>query len=84
MEHSPVLYIIIPCYNEHEVLPLSAPMFLQKLENLIELGKIDANSKIMFVNDGSKDNTWSIICELAKKNPHYIGISQSRNRGHQN
>lgn len=84
MEHTPVLYIIIPCYNEHKVLPVTTPMFLKKLEELIESGRIDAGSRIMFVNDGSKDNTWNIICDLAKKNSHYIGISQSRNRGHQN
>lgn len=80
----PVLNIIIPCYNEQDVLPITAPMFLQKLNSLSADGKISVDSKIMFVNDGSKDNTWEIICDLAKRDPHYIGISQSRNRGHQN
>lgn len=80
----PVLYIIIPCYNEQEVLPITASLFLNKINELIKNGKIDSDSKIMFVNDGSNDNTWSLICELAKNNSHYIGISQSRNRGHQN
>lgn len=80
----PTLYIIIPCYNEEKVLPITAPLFLNKINELIELGKISSKSKIMFVNDGSKDKTWSIICDLASKDNHYIGISQSRNRGHQN
>ncbi len=78
------LYIVIPCYNEEKVLPLTAPMFLQKLEELIGRGQIAGDSRILFVNDGSKDATWSIIEDLARKDPHYIGISQSRNRGHQN
>ncbi len=81
---TPVLYIVIPCYNEAEVLPTTAPMFLGKLEALIADGKIAENSKIMFVNDGSKDSTWELICSLANENAHYVGISQSRNRGHQN
>ncbi len=83
MNNKPVLWIVIPCYNEQEVLPITAPMFLNKLEELIGLEKISAESKILFVNDGSRDNTWEIILQLAKKNPYYIGISQSRNRGHQ-
>ncbi|MCC8029532.1 MAG: glycosyltransferase family 2 protein [Lachnospiraceae bacterium] len=66
------------------MLPVTAPMFLQKLNSLTANGKISADSKIMFVNDGSRDNTWEIICDLAKRDPHYTGISQSRNRGHQN
>ena len=78
------LYIIIPCYNEEQVLPITCSMFLNKLNDLISAGKIDPQSRIMFVNDGSKDNTWNIICQLAEQDEHYIGISQSRNRGHQN
>lgn len=81
---APVLYIIIPCYNEEAVLPVTAPMFLGKLSSLIKAGKISDNSRIMFVNDGSKDTTWEIIKQLSTEDPHYIGISQSRNRGHQN
>ncbi len=84
MNPLPCLYIIIPCYNEQEVLPVTAPMFLKKLYELISSGKIDADSKILFVNDGSRDGTWEIICHLAEENSHYIGIAQSRNRGHQN
>lgn len=79
-----VLYIVIPCYNEQEVLPLTSGMFLNKLKQLIQERKISDESRIMFVNDGSKDKTWEIICNLAKQDPHYLGISQSRNRGHQN
>ena len=80
----PNLYIIIPCYNEEQVLPITCSMFLNKLKVLISTEKISPQSRIMFVNDGSKDNTWSIILQLAKQDEHYIGISQSRNRGHQN
>lgn len=80
----PVLYIVIPCYNEEKVLPITSGMFLDKLNTLISDGKISGDSRIMFVNDGSRDSTWDIICGLAKKDVHYIGIAQSRNRGHQN
>jgi len=79
-----ILWMVIPCYNEEKVLPITAPMFLEELNTLIDKGKISKNSRILFVNDGSKDETWSIICELAKTDEHFIGISQSRNRGHQN
>ena len=80
----PILWIVIPCYNEEQVLPITAPMFLEKLKSLAEKGKISERSRVLFVNDGSKDRTWSIICDLAKQDEHYIGICQSRNRGHQN
>jgi len=78
------LYIIIPCYNEQGVLPITAPMFLEKLDELINLGLINDKSRILFVDDGSTDQTWDIIQSLADRDPHYIGIAQSRNRGHQN
>lgn len=81
---TPILYIVIPCYNEEAVLPITAPQFLNKIAELIQANKIDPQSKVLFVNDGSKDNTWNIIKDLAKENEHYIGITQSRNRGHQN
>lgn len=81
---TPVLYIVIPCYNEQEVLPITAPLFLQKINDLAAAGKISPDSRVLFVNDGSKDSTWQIICDLAKQDPHYLGICQSRNRGHQN
>lgn len=80
----PSLYIVIPCYNEEEVLPITSPQFLSELFDLIQKDKISDASRILFVNDGSKDKTWDIICRLAEENEHYIGISQSRNRGHQN
>lgn len=78
------LYIVIPCYNEETVLPITSKMFLDKLTSLIRTNKISDSSRILFVNDGSKDKTWEIICNLAKQDEHFIGISQSRNRGHQN
>ncbi len=81
---TPVLYIVIPCYNEQEVLPITAPLFLQKINDLAAAGKISPDSRVLFVNDGSKDNTWQIIRDLAAGDPHYLGICQSRNRGHQN
>lgn len=81
---TPTLFIVIPCYNEEEVLPITAPMFLNKLLSLVQAGKIADSSRIMFVNDGSRDRTWEIISELSRSDEHYIGISQSRNRGHQN
>ena len=80
----PILYIVIPCYNEEKVLTITSGMFLDKVNELVGLGKISEDSRIMFVNDGSKDNTWNIICNLAKQNKKFMGISQSRNRGHQN
>ena len=79
----PILYIVIPCYNEQEVLPVTAPEFLKKIEDLTAKGKISDESRILFVNDGSKDTTWEIIKRLASEDVHYTGISQSRNRGHQ-
>ena len=81
---TPRLYIIIPCYNEQAVLPITAPMFLDKLNSLAAAGKISGDSRILFVNDGSKDETWNIIKDLSRQDEHYIGICQSRNRGHQN
>ena len=80
----PILYIVIPCYNEQEVLPITAPLFLQKINDLAAAGKISPDSRVLFVNDGSKDCTWEIINELAASDEHYVGICQSRNRGHQN
>lgn len=80
----PRLYIVIPCYNEEKVLPITAPMFLKKIEQLTEMGEISEDSRILFVNDGSKDDTWNLIKKLSVEDCHYTGISQSRNRGHQN
>ena len=80
----PTLYIVIPCYNEEAVLPITAPLFLQQLQKMQSMDLVSDESKIMFVNDGSKDNTWNIIKSLSEENKTFIGISQSRNRGHQN
>lgn len=80
----PVLCIVIPCYNEEEVLPKTAPLFLGKLDELAGRGMIAPESRILFVNDGSKDGTWAIIKALHGQDPRYTGIAQSRNRGHQN
>lgn len=63
----PILYVVIPCYNEEEVLPITSMLFLNKIEELIEKRKISCKSRIMFINDGSKDNTWELICDLAKQ-----------------
>lgn len=79
-----VLWIVIPCYNEEEVLPVTSGLFREELSKLIRAGKVSGDSRILFVNDGSKDRTWEIIRELAENDPCFVGISQSRNRGHQN
>lgn len=84
MKNTPVLYMVIPCYNEEKVLPITSGKFLEKLQFLISAGKISDKSRIMFVDDGSKDSTWNIILRLAEEDPHFAGIQQSRNRGHQN
>ena len=84
MREAPVLYIVVPCYNEEEVLPVTSGMFLQELELLTSAGKIAPESRVLFVNDGSRDDTWRIITELAARDERFQGISQSRNRGHQN
>ncbi len=81
---TPVLFIVIPCYNEEAVLPITAPLFLQKLEQLTDAGKISRYSRILFVDDGSKDTTWQIIQNLHEQDHRFTGIRQSRNRGHQN
>ena len=79
----PVLYIVIPCYNEEKVLPITSVMFLDKIQQLVKADKISDDSRVLFINDGSKDKTWEIICDLAKQDEHFLGIAQSRNRGHQ-
>ena len=84
MSARPVLWIVIPCYNEEQVLPLTAPLFTGKLEQLAASGKISPNSRALFVNDGSSDRTWEIIRNLAERDERILGICQSRNRGHQN
>ncbi len=79
----PKLYIVVPCYNEEEVLSKTAVMLLKQLNKMQKENLVSENSKILFVNDGSSDKTWEIICTLAKENSAFIGISQSTNRGHQ-
>lgn len=78
------LYLVIPCYNEEEVLPETSKRLKEKVTSLITKGKIDEGSRIVFVNDGSKDRTWELISELHKQDPLFSGINLSRNRGHQN
>ncbi len=80
----PVLYIVVPCYNEKEALPITSESFLAELETLINKEKISPESRVLFVNDGSNDGTWDIITELSERDEHFIGISLSRNQGHQN
>lgn len=80
----PVIYIVVPCFNEQKVLPVTAPQFLQKINDLYIDGKISSESRILFVDDGSRDNTWETINSLAAVDEHYCGIKLSRNRGHQN
>ena len=81
---NPILWIVIPCYIEDLVLPITAPMFLKKIIDLAAAGLISEKSRVLFVNDGSRDATCSLIQEFASADEHFIGISQSRNRGHQN
>ena len=81
---APILYIVVPCYNEQEVLPITAVLFLEKIKSLISSGKVSDDSRIMLVNDGSRDNTWEIIKRLSREDTHFVGVSLSRNRGHQN
>lgn len=80
----PTLYIIIPCYNEETVLPITSTLFLEEVQFLINNRKINNNSRIVFVNDGSRDSTWDIIKDLVQKDEHFSGLCLSRNRGHQN
>ena len=78
------LYIVVPCYNEEEVLPETARRLGDKLKFLMNAGKISPQSRVLFVNDGSKDRTWEVIAGLHKENPLLCGVDLSRNRGHQN
>lgn len=79
---NPVLYIVVPCYNEEEVLPISIKAFLDKVETLCSID--NAKSRVVLVDDGSADRTWDIIRELSRSNEHVIGLRHDRNRGHQN
>lgn len=80
----PVLYIVVPCYNEEEVLPITGKLFQEKIEQLVKQERVSPESRVLLVNDGSKDRTWQIICDMADRTECVEGISLSRNRGHQN
>lgn len=84
MIEKPILYIVVPCYNEEEVLPVTTPMFKEKVKELSKADLIDERSRILFVNDGSKDRTWDVLSELCQADPVFCAIKLSRNRGHQN
>ena len=78
------LMVVIPCYNEEEVLPETSRRLVLKMGSLVEKGLISEDSRVLLVNDGSKDRTWELISELHKENPLFEGVKLSRNRGHQN
>ncbi|MDE6613163.1 MAG: glycosyltransferase family 2 protein [Clostridia bacterium] len=78
-----VLYVVVPCYNEEEVLGETSARLKEKLRSLMDAGKISEESKIMFVNDGSKDKTWQLICKYHEEDKIFSGVNLSRNRGHQ-
>ena len=84
MTGNDILYLVIPCYNEEAVLRETAKQLLEKMNSMFERKMISQESRIMFVNDGSKDKTWEIIEELHAANPIYSGVKLSRNKGHQN
>lgn len=79
-----ILYLVIPCYNEEEVLPITTKKLTEKLDNMIKDKLVSKESRIMYVNDGSKDRTWELIGQFNKTNKYVIGVNLSRNRGHQN
>ena len=84
MKKEPILYVVVPCYNEEEVLEETTKQLKVKMESLINKKEISAKSKVMYVNDGSKDKTWEIIKKINKKEKLFTGVTLSRNRGHQN
>ena len=79
-----ILYIVVPCYNEEAVLPETSRRLREKLETLAAMGKISPQSRVLFVNDGSRDRTWELISQLHENDPIFCGVDLSRNRGHQN
>ena len=79
-----ILYIVVPCYNEQEVLPESAPVLLGKLRALVAAGKLGKDSRVLFVDDGSADGTWPILERLVAENPDACALQLTKNRGHQN
>lgn len=78
------LYLVVPCYNEEEVLPETTKRLIEKFNNLVNFKKIKEDSKVVYVNDGSKDKTWLLIEDIVKSNDLFQGIKLSRNKGHQN
>ena len=84
MKNEKTLYIVVPCYKEEEVLPETAKRLREKLDALTQQGKIAPDSRVMFVNDGSKDRTWEIIDRLHQEDKRFSGVNLSRNKGHQN
>ena len=84
MKKEEILYVVVPCYNEEEVLTETTKRLKEKLESLIKDKKISNKSRVMYINDGSKDDTWNLIEEISNKEKLFTGISLSRNRGHQN
>ena len=84
MREEKTLYVVVPCYKEEEVLPETSKRLKEKMESLVRQGRISASSRILFVNDGSKDRTWEIIAGLHEKDSIFSGVNLSRNRGHQN
>lgn len=78
------LMVVIPCYNEEEVLPETSRRLVEKMASLVKKGYIAPDSRVLLVNDGSRDRTWEMICELHRENPLFEGVKLSRNRGHQN
>ena len=81
---NPIIYMVVPCYNEQEVLPETHNRLRIKYDSLVNAGKISKDSRVVFVNDGSKDATWSLITEYESEGSYFAGINLSRNRGHQN
>lgn len=81
---TPVLYIVVPCYNEEEVLPETSKRLKAKLSDLVAAGKVSEDSRVLFVDDGSKDRTWEMIRGYHEADEHFSGVKLSRNRGHQN
>ncbi len=79
-----ILYLVVPCYNEEEMLPISAPAMKNKMQSLISSGRVSPKSRILLVNDGSKDDTWGVIEKLCNEDELFGGVKLSRNRGHQN
>lgn len=84
MKKQSILYVVVPCYNEEEVIKETTKRLKEKLETLIKNKVISDKSRVMYVNDGSRDNTWNLIKEIDSKEKLFTGISLSRNRGHQN